>query len=349
VEEADMKIETTKRFCGALLGVAGLLISAAATADWWGGHHKKQNDACYQTTQSMKSACQADAIDDFYVEVAKCLNTNEVRSCKYEVREEFDDAIVECREQSEGRNDLCDRLPDAGPYLVELDPEDFTGQCAGGNPWYPLVPGTVTTFVNEYEDDGETIIVQVLDETREIDGIEAVIVRDTVYEGLPDDYDNPGEPEGDRIEDTDDYFAVDNECNVWYLGEISQSFEDGYLTDLEGSFLMGEDGAKAGIVMPGNPMVGDVYRQEFALGDAEDAGEILSLATNINDEHGNPVGFVNPPYDCSDNMCLMTEDFIANEPDEVEFKYFRYGVGFIAEQIPSGEVVLRLIKEEVLP
>jgi hypothetical protein len=121
VEEADMKIEPTQRFCGALLGVAGLLLSATATADWWGGHHKKQNDACYQTTRSMKSACQADAIDDFYVEIAKCLNTDEVRSCKYEVREEFNDALVECREQSEGRNDLCDRrLGGRGPRACQV-------------------------------------------------------------------------------------------------------------------------------------------------------------------------------------------------------------------------------------
>ena len=344
-----MRIEHVQGVRSAFLVVAGLMLGTTAMADGWGGRHDRNNDACYQTTKVMKSACQADVIDDFYVEYAKCLNTDEVRDCKLEAREEFEDAFGECGEQAEGRNDLCGRLPDAGPYLVELDPEDFTGQCAGGNPWYPLVPGTVTTFVNEYEEDGETIIVEVLDETREIEGITAVIVRDTVYEGLPDDYDNPGEPEGDRIEDTDDYFAVDNDCNVWYLGEISQSFEDGYLTDLEGSFLMGEEGAKAGIIMPGNPMVGDVYRQEFALGEAEDAGEILSLATDINDENGNSVGFVNPPYDCSDNMCLMTEDFIGNEPDSVEFKYFRFGVGFIAEQIPSGEVVLRLIKEEVLP
>lgn len=197
-----------------------------------------------------------------------------------------------------------------------MDPEIFTGQCVLRNPWYPLIRGTVTTFVNEFEEDGETIIVEVTHDTREIEGVEAIGVRDTVYEGLPDDYDNPGEPEGDLIEVTDDYYAIADNCDIWYLGEIARNFEDGYLTDLDGSFI---------------------------------AGEVLSLATDITDEDGKPVGFVNPPYDCSDNQCLKTEDFIGNEPDSVEFKYFRYGVGFIAEQIPSGEVVLRLIKEEVLP
>jgi hypothetical protein len=346
-----MTIQKMRVVRGALLLVAGLTLGLTSAASWAGGNgnHKNSNEACYKTTRVMKNACKADAIDNFYVEFAKCVNGNDEKSCKRAARETYDDERDECHEQADGRNDLCERLPDAGPYLVEVDPDIFTGQCVGGNPWYPLIPGTVTSFVNEFEDEGETIIVEVTHETREIEGVEAIVVRDTVYEGLPDDYDNPSEPEGDLIELTDDYYAIADNCDVWYLGEIARNYDEGYLTDLDGSFIAGEDGAKPGIVMPGNPMVGDVYRQEFALGEAEDAGEVLSLATDINDENGNPVGFVNPPYDCSDNMCLMTEDFIGNEPDSVEFKYFRYGVGFIAEQIPSGEVVLRLIKEEVLP
>lgn len=346
-----MTMQQTRILRGALVAVCGLTLGLTAMASWADGYnkHKKNHQACYKTTSSMKNACKADAIDNFYVEYAKCINSEDERSCRQEAREVYNEEREECGDQAEGRNDLCDRLPDAGPYLVEVDPEIFTGQCVVGNPWYPLIPGTVTTFVNEFEEDGETIIVEVTHDTREIEGVEAIVVRDTVYEGLPDDYDNPGEPEGDLIEVTDDYYAVADNCDIWYLGEIARNFEDGYLTDLDGSFIAGEDGAKPGIVMLGNPMVGDVYRQEFALGEAEDAGEVLSLATDITDEDGNPVGFVNPPYDCSDNQCLKTEDFIGNEPDSVEFKYFRHGVGFIAEQIPSGEVVLRLIKEEVLP
>ncbi len=46
-------------------------------------------------------------------------------------------------------------------------------------------------------------------------GVEALVVRDTVTEG--------GEP----VEVTDDWYAQDSEGNVWYLGEDTAEYEDG--------------------------------------------------------------------------------------------------------------------------
>jgi hypothetical protein len=292
-----------------------------------------EHTTCFRTTDIMARACRADIIDDYNESLAKCINSEQVRSCKHEARQELKAAHGECREAAHGRDALCRRLPDAGPYIVDIDPDDFNGMCPqpdGQNSYYPLVIGTVTTFQNL--EDEETIIVTVTDETREIEGVETIVVRDTVYDSL--DMDDEGNPEGDRIEDTDDYYAIDNDCNIWYFGEISQNFEDGFLNNLDGSFIAGEEGAQAGIIMLGNPMVGDVYRQEFALGDAEDAGAVLDLAAELE--------LANDSFSC-DGDCLKTEDFVANEPDAVEFKYFKPGIGFVAEQLPGGDVVLELI------
>ncbi len=337
-----MNHEKVQLIRGVELLAVGLLLGSVATTIW--ADHKGDSKACFETTKLMLKACSADIGDDFLVENAKCLNTNDARACQGEAKADYKEARQDCRYQSEGRNDLCERLPNAGPYIVELDPDDFTGECAGGNPFYPLVPGTVTTFVSE-EDAGETIVVAVTDETREIAGIETIVVRDTVYAGLPN---GNGDPIGDRIEDTDDYYAVANNCDVWYLGEVSQSFEDGYLDNLHGSFVTDIDRAQAGIIMLADPMVGDVYRQEFALGDAEDAAEILALNTDIYDENGDLVEFDDSSFNCN-GACLLTEDFVATKPDAIEFKYFKAGIGFVAEQLPEGEVILKLIKIEVLP
>ena len=195
----------------------------------------------------------------------------------------------------------------------------------------------------DQQDEFETIIVTVTHETREIQGVETTVVRDTVYEGLPDP---EGNPTGDRIEDTDDYYALASNCDVWYFGEVSRSFEDGYLDNLDGSFIAGVAGAQAGIIMKGDPQPGDVYRQEFALGDAEDAAEVLDLFADILDADGDPLVFGGDAGITCGGACLKTEDFIANEPDGTELKYFKPGIGFVAEQLPDGEVVLRLIKIE---
>lgn len=322
-----MPQQTYVSVCAAVLLLAG---SATLTSAY--GH--SNDNACFDTTRAMKQACHADIADDFHEGNAKCLNSDDPRGCKGGVRDAYRTARGECREQADGRNSLCERLPDPGPYIVELDPADFTGQCGAGNPYFPLIPGTVTTFVNATDGEEETVVVTVTDETREIEGIAAIVVNDEVFEGLPD---ASGDPTGDPIEKTDDYYAIDNGCHVWYLGEIAQNFEDGYLTNLDGSFIAGENGAQAGIVMLANPQVGDVYRQEFALGDAEDAAEVLSTTAD------SPVS--SAVFDCS-GACIKSEDFIGPDADAVELKYYAAGVGFVVEQLPDGAVVLELVKVE---
>ena len=90
--------------------------------------------------------------------------------------------------------------------------------------------------------------------------------------------------DGTPVEDTDDWYAQDLDGNVWYCGEIAQNFEvfegddpeEAELVDIEGSWKAGRDGALPGIVMLASPQAGDVYRQEVALGEAEDAARVIS-------------------------------------------------------------------------
>ena len=119
----------------------------------------------------------------------------------------------------------------------------------------------------EGDSDGEVerIEVEVLDETRDIEGITATVVRDTVYVA------------GEMVEDTYDWFAQDVEGNVWYLGEDTHEYEDGVAVNADGAWEHGVDGALAGIVMPAHPKVGDAYRQEFYEGEAEDMAEVLAV------------------------------------------------------------------------
>lgn len=310
-------------FCSLNLSASSSWAAGADAKNLTAWHWQKPQGVCFDTTQVMRKACLADNIDNLYEESAKCLNTDEPRNCRREAFEDYRDGFGECAVQAAGRDDLCRRLPDAGPYITDIDPDDFKSPeqtQANGNKWFPLVIGTVTTFRNEEEN--EDIVVTVTDETREIEGVTTIVVKDVVS------------IDGEVIEDTDDYYAEDWDGTVWYFGEIARNFEDGFLADLDGSFIAGENGAQAGIIMLANPMVGDVYRQEFALGDAEDAAEVLALNGDV--EIGNP------DFACN-NACLMTDDFIASDPDASELKYFKEGIGFVAEQLPTGEVVLELV------
>jgi hypothetical protein len=199
---------------------------------------------------------------------------------------------------------------DGGDYDPAVDPADFGGPV--DNPYLPFLPGS--RWVYEGTSDGETerIEVAVTGETRQVMGIEAVVVRDTVS------------VDGEVVEDTDDWFAQDAEGNVWYLGEDSKEYEGGEVTSTEGSWEAGVDGALPGIVMPAAPAVGQAYRQEFYEGEAEDLAEVLRL-----DGRETVAG---EAYDA----LLVTEEWNPLEPDVVEEKSYARGIGLVVEVTTVG-------------
>lgn len=167
-----------------------------------------------------------------------------------------------------------------------------------------MSPGSRWVY-RETDPEGETQRVEVVvtEETRTIEGIQALVVHDVV--SLDDEV----------IEDTFDWYAQDRWGNLWYLGEDTKEFEDGEVVSTAGSWEHGVDGAMAGVILPGEPEIGMEYRQEYYAGEAEDAARILSL-----DE------MVDVPFGSFDRV-LLTKDYTPLEPDVLEHKFYAPGVG----------------------
>ncbi len=195
-------------------------------------------------------------------------------------------------------------------YTPEIDADDFVTQI--DNEYLPLKPGTILIYEGKTDEGTERIEVEVTNKTKEVQGIDCVVVSDKVY------------LDGDLIEDTLDWFAQDKDGNVWYFGEDSKEIEEGKVVSTEGSWEAGVDGAQPGIVMKANPKVGDEYRQEYYKGVAEDMGEVLSL-----DESESV------PYGSYDNL-LMTKDWTPLEPEVEENKYYAKDIGVILEVMVKG-------------
>lgn len=202
------------------------------------------------------------------------------------------------------------------PWDVEVEPDDFVAQI--DNPLLPLRPGARWVYEAETEDgELEVITVEVTGETREIwDGVTATIVRDTVT------------VDGELVEDTFDWFAQDEDGNVWYFGEDTCELEDGECVDTAGSWEAGVDGALPGVVMLATPRVGDQYYQEFYRGVAEDFGEVVEVGVSVGLEIGSFDG------------CVRTRDTTALEPDVEEFKTYCPGVGTVLEEEEDTTVEL---------
>jgi hypothetical protein len=205
------------------------------------------------------------------------------------------------------------------PYRPQIDPADFVSVI--DNPYLPLRPGTTWVYEGVSEGEHEKTVVSVTNRTKEVMGVTATVVRDQVFVA------------GDLAEDTFDWFAQDRFGNVWYFGEETAEYEEGKVVTRKGSWEAGVDGAQPGIVMLGDPRVGDAYRQEYYEGEAEDLGRVIGLHESVS-----------VPYDSFADV-LVTEDWTPLEPKILENKFYARGVGVVLERrVKGGEEVLRLIE-----
>lgn len=199
------------------------------------------------------------------------------------------------------------------------------------NQFFPLPGGTINSY-SAAQIDPETGEMETerndhfaTFETRTIEGVTVVVVRDTAY------------AEGVLVEDTLDWYAQDDDGNVWYLGEIATNYnynDDGEFigTDFDGSWEAGVDGAVPGWIMRAAPMPGDSYFQEFYAGVAEDEGLVIATGLAIETDFG------------SFQNVVKILDTSGLEPGVGAFKYFAPGIGLVLEE----EVVLSEVEPELV-
>lgn len=286
----------------------------------WGNGHWGQGgwgkgQVCSKTAQVAYKACGYDVRDNYLTTQAQCLNlidATEKATCYADAKETRQDETTYCGDVRDARLEVCGALTmGGGPYDPPIETISFLpADQIDGNEYFPLIPGTQNIYQNTA---GETITVTVTYETTEILGIPVRVVSDVV------------EVDGETLEDTLDWYAEDSDGNVWYMGETTMAANDeNMLISVDGSWEAGVDYAEPGIIMPaGVPTVGDVYRQEMLLGDAEDIAEILSTTeTESAPSTGTAVA------SCS-GTCVKTHDYSPLEPDLSESKFFAPGVGVI--------------------
>lgn len=141
--------------------------------------------------------------------------------------------------------------------------------------------------------------VLILEETRIVAGIECTVVRDTVS------------LDGEIVEDTYDWYAQDNDGNVWYMGEDSKEYEGGEVVSTAGSWEAGVDGALPGVKVWAEPRIGGVpYYQEVYEGEAEDLARDLALG-----------GRASVPFGDYTDL-LVVEEWTRLEPGVIELVDF---------------------------
>ena len=132
---------------------------------------------------------------------------------------------------------------------------------------------------------------------------------------------------GELTEATLDYFAQDDDGNVYYLGEDVDEYKNGKVNGHSGAWLLGKDTQKPGLLMPAHPKVGDKFKSEDAPPITWEADEIVSLSETA----AVPAGTF--------SNCLKIKERASD--GDTEYKLYAPGVGCIEEIEGKDPLVLK--------
>jgi len=171
--------------------------------------------------------------------------------------------------------------------------------------YFNLTPGFQITLESSYE----TLVISVLDETREIGGIVTRVVEEREHKN------------GDLYEVSRNFYAIDPETgDVFYFGEEVDFYTQGQITGHSGAWLAYEENSRPGLIMLGTPEVGMKYYQEVAPGVAMDRARVVSVSeifTTVIGEFEN---------------CLLTQESSKLNPAAIEYKTYCPGIGLVQDQ-----------------
>ena len=260
-------------------------------------------NVCEQTAQAVFFSDEASALSDYRLALAKALNITDPaarKAARDKAGADLNDARATSQEQRAARLAACEKLGD-GAYDPVINPANFVRGIT--NPYFPLMPGKTFIYEGQTSQGFEHSEFAVTRNTRMILGVNCVEVRDTVKH------------DGVVTEDTLDWFAQDMEGNVWYFGENTHELEEGLITTIDGTFMAGMNGDKPGIIMKAYPKVGDFYRQEFSLGNAEDFAETQGVNKTVTVRART---FAH---------CVKSQETTPLETDLLEQKFYAPGIG----------------------
>jgi len=196
-----------------------------------------------------------------------------------------------------------------------------TLESRGRNPLFILEPGYRLILEGKEGKDLIQLVITVTNQTRKIGNIECRMVEERETAN------------GELREMSRNYYAFCPRTRaVYYFGEEVDLYRKGKVTGHEGSWLADFAGAKAGLMMPGDPRAGDRYYEEQAPKVAMDRAEVKSLAESLETRAG------------KFSACLLIEETTPLEPKSREYKTYAPGVGMVRD----GDLYLIKYKYVVL-
>jgi len=182
------------------------------------------------------------------------------------------------------------------------------------NPYFLLTP----TARLHYQHGKVKLTRTVVNVSKTVDSVAVAMVEDRE------------ERDGKLVEVSWDFYAMDKTTqDVYYFGEDVNNYEAGKGVSHEGSWLSGVGGASIGLIMPGEPKVGDKFYEELGPNTGMDRAEIVGT----NEKVKTPAGTF--------EHCVHVKETSPKEKGMVDHKWYAPGVGLVKD----NDLVLVKIEE----
>lgn len=185
------------------------------------------------------------------------------------------------------------------------------------NPYLPLASLKQDILENKNERVERTAKPDIR-KTFEIAGqkIESLCVEDREFDSA-----------GNLTEATLDYFAQDDDGNVYYLGEDVNTYKDGKISGHSGAWLLGKDTKIPGVLLPAHPKVGDKFSSENVPGITREDDVVVSISETMTVPAG------------TFHNCIKVKEHASD--GATEFKLYAPGLGVIAEMDSDDGLLLK--------
>lgn len=189
---------------------------------------------------------------------------------------------------------LCD--PARGGYTLGIT-----------NPHFPLEVGAQSIL--EGTDGGVLlrVVITVLDSTLDVAGVTTRVLEEVET------------ADAVLVEESRNFFVQAVDGTVCYYGEDVDVYENGVIVDHPGQWRAGVNGAVPGILMTASPAVGQAFRQEVAVGVAEDRSQFTAMGETV----------VVPATTFT--ATLRSIETTPLEPGHTSLKIYASGVGLIVD------------------
>lgn len=192
----------------------------------------------------------------------------------------------------------------------------FTDGTTIDNSFVPLLPGRQLTLEGKSDGEPHKLVITVTDLWKQVNGVRTLVV-------LEQDYDD-----GVLAENELAFEAQDDNGNVWNLGEYPEEFEDGAFIGAPNTWIAGQNGGAAGVLMRVSPHPG---QSSYFEGLAPAIG--FQDQATISQENQRTC----TPVACYRGVLVIDETNPAEPGDGHQLKYYAPGVGNVRVEAVGGD------------